>query len=337
MKTWKNDYLALVSAAMIVAGIVIHVLALADPTGAVGIFSAGTAEFVQLIWWGVLLGILFISVMGQVPRESVISLLGSKRGPAGILRASCAGLFFDLCSHGILMVGVKLYERGATLGQTLAFLISSPWNSFSLTLVLFGLIGVPWTLTFIVLSLLIAFVSGMVFDWLEASGFVSSNPHRVTTGIKQRPIGQVLHDIWQNLDWSPGALKQMVRDGISESRMVIRWVLLGVVVAAVVRVLLTPEALTQYFGPSLFGQFATLVGATVIEVCSEGSMPLASDIFNIAKAPGNAFLFLMAGASTDYTEIMILKEYTKSWKIALLLPVVTVPQIFLLSALLNAL
>ena len=28
------------------------------------------------------------------------------------------------------------YERGATIGQVMAFLIASPWNSFSLTLIL---------------------------------------------------------------------------------------------------------------------------------------------------------------------------------------------------------
>ena len=34
------------------------------------------------------------------------------------------------------MVGAKLYERGASIGQVMAFLIASPWNSFSLTLTL---------------------------------------------------------------------------------------------------------------------------------------------------------------------------------------------------------
>jgi uncharacterized membrane protein YraQ (UPF0718 family) len=63
-----------------------------------------------------------------------------------MFRATLAGVCLDLCSHGILAVGMKLYERGASTGQVMAFLLASPWNSFSLTLILFGLIGVSWTL-----------------------------------------------------------------------------------------------------------------------------------------------------------------------------------------------
>jgi hypothetical protein len=77
------------------------------------------------------------------------------------------------------------------------------------------------------------------------------------------------------------------------------------------------------------------MAATIIEVCSEGSIPIASDIFNIAKAPGNSFAFLMTGVATDYTEIMVLKETTKSWKIALLVPLITVPQIIIISYIMN--
>jgi len=43
----------------------------------------------------------------------------------------------------------------------------------------------------------------------------------------------------------------------------------------------------------------------------------------------------MTGVSTDYTEIMILKDTTKSWKIALFLPLLTVPQVILISWLIN--
>jgi uncharacterized membrane protein YraQ (UPF0718 family) len=79
----------------------------------------------------------------------------------------------------------------------------------------------------------------------------------------------------------------------------------------------------------------TLVVATILEVCSEGSAPIAADLINKANAPGNSFTFLMAGASTDYTEIMVLKDTTKSWKIALFLPLITVPQVLLVGWLIN--
>ena len=91
----------------------------------------------------------------------------------------------------------------------------------------------------------------------------------------------------------------------------------------------------MWFGASVSGLFLTLLAATLIEVCSEGSTPIAADLFNRAGAPGNAFTFLMAGAATDYTEIMAVKDTTRSWTIALFLPLVTVPQVLFIGWLMN--
>jgi len=54
-----------------------------------------------------------------------------------------------------------------------------------------------------------------------------------------------------------------------------------------------------------------------------------------AGAVGNSFTFLMAGVATDYTEIMVLREATKSWKIALFLPLLTVPQVLVIGYIMN--
>jgi uncharacterized protein len=97
------------------------------------LLSHSVFELINTIWWGVAIGIVMIAVLGRVPREFVMCALGTRRGVQGIWRASFAGVLLDLCSHGILMVGAKLYERGASAGQVMAFLVSSPWNSLSLT------------------------------------------------------------------------------------------------------------------------------------------------------------------------------------------------------------
>lgn len=89
------------------------------------------------------------------------------------------------------------------------------------------------------------------------------------------------------------------------------------------------------FRPDAGGLGFDSVGRNNIEVCSEGSTPIAADLLTRAKAPGNSFAFLMTGVSTDYTEIMILKETTKSWKVALFLPLLTVPQVIFIAWVMN--
>jgi uncharacterized membrane protein YraQ (UPF0718 family) len=117
--------------------------------------------------------------------------------------------------------------------------------------------------------------------------------------------------------------------------MIVRWILLGVVLVAVLRAIFDPSTFAQWFGPTVAGLALTFLAATVIEVCSEGSSPLAADLLTRAGAPGNGFTFLMAGAATDYTEVLALRETTRSWKLALALPLLASPQILIIAWLLN--
>ena len=71
-----------------------------------------------------------------------------------------------------------------------------------------------------------------------------------------------------------------------------------------------------------------------IEVCSEGSSPLAFEIYKKTGAFGNAFVFLNAGVATDYTEIGLIAT-TIGKKAALWMLLVTVPQILTIGYLFN--
>jgi len=291
-------------------------------------FVHACASIMGRVWWGLLLGAVAVGLLNQVPRRIVLNILGPGGSLKGLLRAVFAGLLLDLCNHGILAVGMKLYERGASLGQVIAFLVASPWNSLSLTLMLVGLVGWRWTLGFILLSLLVGMVSGLVFEGLVASGRLPENPN----GLESAETSDRLTDrspmLWM---W------HVLRDGWAGSRIVLRWALFGTLLAALIHAFVPDTSYARWFGPTLFGLIATTAAATLIEVCSEGSVPIAADLFHRAQAPGNAFTFLMAGAATDYTEILTLRDTVGSWRVALCLPLVTLPQVLLLSILLNQL
>ncbi|WP_286269447.1 permease [Thalassotalea hakodatensis] len=299
------------------------------------IISKTSVEMMNAMWIGMALGVIAVGWLNRVPRDIVIATLGQGHTAKGLFRATFAGLFLDLCNHGILMVGMKLYERGASLGQVMAFIIASPWNSFTLTLILIGLIGLPWTLAFIALSLVIAWISGYIFDRLEQNGTLPANPNSHTIP-ENFNIKAALKTLARDADYSPKASLSMLIDGVKGSRMVFRWVMVGIVIVAVVRAFVPPESFNMWFGATTGGLLLTLLAATILEVCSEGSTPLAADLVTRANAPGNAFTFLMAGAATDYTEVMVIKDTMKSWKIALYLPLITVPQVLFIGWLINA-
>ena len=299
--------------------------------------SHSVYELVNTMWWGVVMGIIMLSILAKIPREFVISILGSNsRGLTGLFRATAAGVLLDLCSHGILMVGAKLYERGASTGQVMAFLIASPWNSFSLTFILIALIGLFWTLSFIVISIIIAIIAGLLFDVCVAKGILPANPNKIDLPQDFKFWPSAKQGL-KSTNYNPQFFITMLLSGIKESRMVMRWILFGILLAGLVRAFVPPEYFASYFGPTLAGLGLTVLVATVLEVCSEGSTPIAADLLTRANAPGNSFAFLMSGVSTDYTEIMVLKDTTNSWKTALFLPLFTVPQIIVIAWLMNSL
>lgn len=305
-----------------------------DAVFGLGHFAHSVHDTMNIMWWGILVGMLAVGLLDRVPREFVIGVIGRDQGAGGVLRSVLAGLFLDLCNHGVLMVGAKLYERGASLGQVFAFLIASPWNSLSVTIIIGLLMGWGWMVVFVLASLVIAFATGMIVERLERAGRVKPNPNRIDLPED--------FDFWREARAGLSATRldlafaqDIARRSVTASRMVLRWLFFGVVLAALIQAFVPTEVFQTWFGPTMLGLLATLVAATVIEVCSEGSVPIASDLMNRADAPGNAFTFLMAGAATDYTEILVLREVTGRLSSALLLPLLTVPQVLLIGFALN--
>lgn len=330
----QRDYMFWASLAIVLVAYPVGLFLQDDHASVLGMFTGGIVELFNQMWWGIAIGIVFVGILSRLPRELVMGVLGRKAGIGGLFRATLAGVFLDMCSHGILAVGMKLYERGASVGQVMAFLLASPWNSLSLTLILVGLIGLQWTLLFILLSLVIGVITGALFDLFVRRGQLPPNPWQDELAPEQ-PLGVMWREFRNDLTFSLAGTADILREGFAGSRIVIRWALFGLVLACLIRALVPEESFATWFGATMGGLWLTLLASTVIEVCSEGATPIAADLMNRAGAPGNSFTFLMAGVATDYTEIMSIRDTTKSWRIALFLPLITVPQVMLIGAVLN--
>jgi len=329
----RRDVLLYGTLGIIIAALILGALPVEVPYATH--FAHAVMAILKTVWWGILAGLIAVGLMNRVPREYFHAMLGRGDTFGGLLRAALAGLVLDLCSHGILMVGAKLYERGASLAQVMTFLIASPWNSISLTFILIAMIGLPWTLVFIGGSAVIAIFTGWIYLLLTRRGVMPENPNKFTAGETRINIMQDARQRLKGFRPGPRFAGTILRDGWREGKMVIRWLFLGIIIAALIRAFVSDAMLTAYFGPTLIGLMLTLLATTVIEVCSEGSTPIGAELVTRAGAPGNGFAFLMAGVATDYTEIMVIREFTKRWMIAFSLPLITVPQVLLLGYLMN--
>lgn len=308
----------------------LHPITGITPPRALFQFGHTAQEILMAMWWGIAIGIVFVGMMNNIPRESFTAVMGRSNSFSGLLRAVSAGVLLDLCCHGILLVASKLYERGTSLAQVITFLVASPWNSLSLTFVLIALIGLKWTLLYIAGSMVIAIITGVILQILVRKGIFPDNPN---TPEHAEPA--TLKSAFQAIEFSKMRISDILKTGWRDGKMIIKWLLFGTIIAATLRTFVPPEIFATWLGPTVAGLFITLLFATVIEICSEGSAPVAGEIVANAKAPGNGFTFLMAGVATDYTEIMAVKEFTGRWMIALALPLITVPQVLFIGYIMN--
>jgi len=290
--------------------------------------SASYTGYLQKITLPFLLGLLLGGIIDHfVPKAYIVTLLAGPRKRV-IARATLLGFLASSCSHGCLALTVELYRKGASTPAVISFLLASPWASMSLTLILLSLFGLAG-IVIVVGALAIAFVAGLVLQRLERRGRIDSNPNTSTVEAGFS-IREDFTARWRGYRWSPvqlatdarGVLAGMVPLG----RMVMGWVQLGLVLSAVLGTAVPHHIFERFLGPSAGGLLLTLAAAAVIEVCSEGTAPLAYELYRHTGALGNAFAFLMGGVVTDYTELAVLwtaiGRRTVRWLLLITLPLV---------------
>ena len=299
------------------------------------LFDAFT-DYLKLIWWAILLGLFIGGLIDFLVPNAYISRYLSKHEKKTIFYSVLFGFFMSACSHGILAISMELYKKGASIPSVIAFLLASPWSNLPITILLFSFFGVKAFLL-LISAISIAIITGLIYQVLEKNKIIEQSKHiikvdesfSIRADIKKRWKGYKF-----NAKTNIKTLKGVFGGSWALAKMVVWWILIGMILASFIRAFVPTHLFHQFLGPTLLGLGITLLIATIIEVCSEGSAPLSFEIFNQTGAFGNSFTFLMAGVATDYTEIGIIWSNIGK-KAALWLPIITVPQVLILGYLFN--
>lgn len=293
-------------------------------------------DYVSLTWWAIGLGLLLGGFIERfVPKEYVAKFLAHP-SPRTVLLSVGLGFVFSGCSHGCLALSMELHKKGAAPASVISFLLASPWASLSLTLVMLSLFGLKG-LVIVLAALGVATITGLLFLRLGRAGAIERNPHAVEVAAGF----SVAQDLKRRASHYRLTGTQLLADGRAVLRgawtladMVIWWLAIGFFLASLLGAFIPHAIFSRYFGPTVLGLAVTMTAATLVEICSEGSAPLAFELFKHTGALGNSFAFLMGGVVTDFTELGLvwtnLGKRTALWMLCL-----TLPQVFLLGLLLN--
>ena len=293
-------------------------------------------EYFKMMTWPLMVGFILGGIIDYfIPQEYISKhLAGNKKRT--ILYSAGLGFLMSACSHGILALSMELHKKGASGSAVISFLLASPWANLPITFLLIGFFGMKGFLI-IFAALFVSINAGLIFQLLEKKQMIETNPHYkdVETNFSVRKdIARRL----ANAKWNAESIRKTVsgiwRGMVGLADMVIWWVLIGMMIASVVSAYVPDSIFDRFVGPSAAGLLVTLLIATVLEVCSEGTAALAFEFYRHTGAFGNAFVFLMGGVVTDYTEVgLVWKNLGK--KTAIWMLVVTIPQVVLIGILFN--
>ena len=322
----------------IVASVIASLIALSFIFPPLVLFRKAFTDYLKIIWWAVLLGLFLGGLIDHyVPREYISGIL-ARPGKRSIFNAVLLGFLMSACSHGILALSIQLHKKGASNPSVVAFLLASPWANAAITVMLIGFFGMK-ALYIIICSILIAVTTGLIFQVLERKGLIETNNNiaKVDKDFSiKADIAKRVKEYRFSADGVKSDIKGVWSGAVSLGDMVLWWILIGMGIASMAGAYIPPEVFHKYMGPGTVGLVVTLALATIIEVCSEGSSPMAFEIYKQTGAFGNSFVFLQAGVGTDYTEIGLIWANIGR-RTAIWLPIVAVPQVIIYGVIANLL
>ena len=295
-------------------------------------------HYAHMVFWPILIGFLIGGLIDHFVAEEYISKHLAVPRRRTIFFSTGLGFLMSACCHGILAISMEIHKKGASGPAVVSFRLASPWANFPITILLFGFFG--WKALLIVGgAILIALNTGLVLQGLEYFEKIEKNPNSLPVDENFSILKDVIEK-FRHYRWTRESLAADTRgvwNGIvSLSDMVLLWILIGMVLAGLISAFVPPDIFHQYLGPTLRGLFVTLGMAAVIEVCSQGTAPLAFEIYRQTGAFGNAFAFLMAGVVTNFTQIALVWKNVGR-RTALWMLVISLPQVVFLGWMFNKL
>ena len=286
--------------------------------------------------WAVGLGLLIGGLVDySIPKEYISFWLAGRHRNT-IFASAGLGFLASSCSHGCLALSIELYRKGASIPAVLTFLLASPWASLSLTLLIVSLMGGKGFLI-VLMCLVVAINTGIIFQGLERRKILAPNPNTVIQkggfSIWADLLDRFRRRAWNLSDFVKD-LRGVLRGAWALGQMVLLWVAIGFTLSAVLGTMIPHGWWSGSMGPTVPGLLVTMLLAAVIEVCSEGTAPLAVELYRQTGALGNAFAFLMGGVVTDFTELSVLWANLGK-KVVFWLMLVTLPQVFLIGVIMN--
>ena len=216
-------------------------------------------------------------------------------GVAPVVKAALFGIPLPLCSCGVLPTAVSLRRGGASKGATTSFLIATPQTGVDSIAATYSLLGPAFAVIRPVAALVGSVFGGMAVSATEPD---SSNE---TAAIQDADDERIA-----SMSWWQKILESLRYGLVNMVASVGKWLVIGLVVAALITVLVPDSLFISLSRYPLLAMLAMIIVAIPMYICATGSIPIAMSLMLKGLSPGVAFVLLMAGPAANFASVMIL-------------------------------
>lgn len=249
----------------------------------------------------VVLGFIIAGIMRYwVPQNVLQKHLGGKSS-GSLLKSVGIGSILPLCSCGTIPLGIGLYRSGASVGNMLAFMTSTPILSPVLIALSLSMLGVNLTVTLVASAILGALTIGFTGNHMLKKNYITNQHDSCNKKyIKKKQTQQKPKSkLSQTLKWSFFDLGSDVSVDIT----------IGLGIASILLTFLPMEWISTWLGQQdVYTLLYVIVLGIPVYACSIPSVPVVQGLLLLGATPGAAIAYMIAGPATNLGELNAIRK-----------------------------
>jgi uncharacterized membrane protein YraQ (UPF0718 family) len=229
-----------------------------------------------------------------VPATLVHKHLGTSR-ISNVFKAALFGIPLPLCSCGVIPAAAGLRRQGASKGATASFLISTPETGVDSVMVTYALLDPIMTILRPLAAFVTAVATGIGINLFDKATAPTPTP-------PLKPFGEIRPPAWKRFFNGQRFAFNDVLGDVGGSFMI------GILIAGVITVFLSPDLVTTYLGQGLLPMLVMVLVAAPLYVCATASTPIVAALALKGISPGAALVFLLAGPATNAASLAMVAK-----------------------------
>lgn len=239
--------------------------------------------------------------------EKIREFLSGKKRIAGYVLATLFGAVTPFCSCSSIPLFLGFTAAGIPLGITMAFLITSPMINEVAVVLLGSILGLKFTVIYIITGLTAGIIGGAFIDFIKAEKYL--------TLLGQKAINAA--DSADTQEKRALTFRERHNFALEELKSILKrvwkWIIIGVGLGAILHGFVPDEFIAEALGD---GQWWSVPAAVVLGIPlyanASGVIPVAESLLNKGLPVGTAMAFMMSVVAASFPEFVLLKQVMKT-------------------------